>query len=116
MLTNSFLDLAVKGNADEVDVRQEEKVVDVLVIQEAAEEATKQGAGSNHALDDAGDIYEMFSELETEVGPEIEIRVIRWAMPYVVESSEFKERPQVRLTLPIPRATPTKNRTRSQTS
>lgn len=101
-----------------MDIGQEEETADVLVLQEAATEAVRQGVGSSQAAGDVGDIAELFSELEAKAGPEVETRAPRRAKASIVESleSEPKERSQTQLALLGPRATPTKKMTRSQTS
>lgn len=57
--------------------------------------------GSNHAPEDVGNISEMFSELETEVGLKLEMMAPHQARLSGVESSKSEEKPQVRLALPI---------------
>ncbi|KAB2625706.1 hypothetical protein D8674_017366 [Pyrus ussuriensis x Pyrus communis] len=113
VIANSFLDLTSQGNLDEVVVGPKEEVADTLVLQETAAKTARQEAGSSHVPKNARDIYVMFSELETEAGPEANTRVPHCARSAVVESSDFepKVRPQARLNLPTLRATPTKKRT-----
>ncbi|KAB2617162.1 hypothetical protein D8674_013031 [Pyrus ussuriensis x Pyrus communis] len=84
------------SNLDEMDVGPEEEVVDALVLQEAATEAVKQEAGSSHVPEDTADIFAIFSEAP------------RWPKFTVMESfdSKLEVRPQARLNLPAPRATP----------
>lgn len=50
---------------------------------------------SSHASGDAGDIFELFRELKTKAGLEMEIRAPSQARSSMVESSKFepKERP-----------------------
>ncbi|KAM2482929.1 uncharacterized protein [Malus domestica] len=109
---------SAQGNPDEVHVMLNEEVVDALVLHEAAVEAARQEVGSSHVPEDVGVISEMFSESETKAGPEEETRAPCRARSTVVESSdsELEGRPRAKLDLPAPRTTPTKKRTRSQTS
>ncbi|KAM1179919.1 hypothetical protein ACFX13_019378 [Malus domestica] len=60
----------------------------------------------------------MFSESETEARPEVETSVRHRARSVVVEflDSEPKWRSQARLYIPVLKSTPTKKKTRSQTS
>ncbi|KAB2626235.1 S2-RNase [Pyrus ussuriensis x Pyrus communis] len=64
-------------------------------------EAARQGPGSNQAAGEAGDISELFSDSEAEVGPEVEMWAPWWARVTVMETSESKpdEKPQPRLAL-----------------
>ncbi|KAM1305559.1 hypothetical protein ACFX2F_023079 [Malus domestica] len=68
--------------------------------------------GSSQVAGDAGDISNLFNDSEAEAGPEVEARVT------VVESSEYEpdEKPQPQLALPSLKATPTKKKTKAQTS
>ncbi|KAB2634778.1 hypothetical protein D8674_038198 [Pyrus ussuriensis x Pyrus communis] len=107
-----------ENNFYEAGVELEEETADALVLQEAAAEVARQKAGSSHVHEDVKNISKMFSESETEAGPEVETRALRWARSAVVESSNSKPE-RVSKAKPdssAPRATPTKKITRSQTS
>ncbi|KAM1011536.1 hypothetical protein ACFX2J_046570 [Malus domestica] len=96
--------LITQCNTEEVDVEPEKKVVDALVLQEAAAKAARQKVDSSHGPKDTGNISEMSSESETEAGPEVETRVPCRARSYVVKSFDSKPegRPQARHDPPTP--------------
>ncbi|KAM1018318.1 hypothetical protein FF1_039802 [Malus domestica] len=71
--------LIVEGHAEKVDVGPKEEVADALVLQEVAAKVARQGARSNHAARDAGDISELFGDSEDEAGPNMEIQAPRHA-------------------------------------
>ncbi|KAB2625669.1 hypothetical protein D8674_017329 [Pyrus ussuriensis x Pyrus communis] len=75
-----------------------------------ADPVARKETGFSHVLEDAGNIFEMFSESETELGPEVETRASRRVMYAVVESfdSNPEGRSQARLDPPTLRATPAK--------
>lgn len=78
----------------------------------------RQEAGSSQAGEDTGDISELFGDIKVEAEPYVETWVARWIRSTMVEFSEFEpeEKPAPQLALPGPRATPTRKRTRAQTS
>lgn len=98
-----------------MDVGEEEEANDALVLQQAVTEATKQGAGFSHVIDNPGDISEMLSDSEIEAGPEVKTKASRQVRSVVMESLDFEpeRKPQARPNLPALRATLTKRRTRS---
>lgn len=71
-----------------MDVRQEKEVADAFVLQVAVAEASRQGAGSSHVLDNAGGISKMFNDLKIEAGPKVETRAFCRARSAIVESSD----------------------------
>lgn len=62
-----------------MDVGLEDEAAYALVLQEVTAEAARQGVRSSKDAGDAGDISELFSESEADVGPEVETRAPRWA-------------------------------------
>ena len=94
-----------------MDVGLDEEVADVLVLQEAAAEVVRQDAGSSHAAGETGEIFELFGDSKGEEQP-------RRMRATIVEFSESKpdEQLQPQLFLLGSQATPTRNRTRAQTS
>lgn len=98
-----------------MDIALEEEVVNAVILQEAAAEAARQGAGSSQAAGDTEDISELFRDSEVEAGPKVETSAPRRARATIMESSDsrLEERPQAQLALPGLRETPTKKRTKS---
>ncbi|KAB2631320.1 TMV resistance protein N-like [Pyrus ussuriensis x Pyrus communis] len=95
-----------------------ENVEDTLVLKEAAAEATRQKTGSSHAAGYVEDLFELFGDFEGEAEPVLETRAPRRTRASVVETSESEpeEQPRAQLSIPGPRATPTKKMTRAQAS
>lgn len=83
-----FFNLVAQGNIDMVVIEQEEEVVDKLVLEEAAAEATRQKTGSSHAAGDANDLSELFGDFEGEVEPVAETRASKRVRVTIVVTSE----------------------------
>ncbi|KAM1965837.1 hypothetical protein ACFX15_046122 [Malus domestica] len=104
--------LLIISNTEEVNVGLDEEAEEAFILQKVAAEAERQGAG------DGGDFSKLFGDSEDEVEPEVEVWAIRWARITVVETleSKAKERARAQLSIPGLRATPTKKRTKAQSS
>ena len=86
-------------------VRQDEDVADAFILQEAAIEAKRQGAGEGI------NVSELLGDYEGEAEPIVEPRAMRRTRSTIVETSESepKERPRAQLSITGSRATPSKN-------
>lgn len=105
-------ELAAQCNIEEVNVGQDEEATNAFILQEATVEVAKQSVGEGK------DVSKLFRDSEDEAEIIVEPWVTLRTQAMVVKTSEFEpdERSRAQLSILGPRATPTKKRTRAQTS
>ncbi|XP_070677798.1 uncharacterized protein [Malus domestica] len=103
---------SAQGNTKAVEVGLEEEAVCAFVFQEVAVEAERQGA------EEGKDVSKVLRDSEGEVELVVETQATWRTRAMVVESSESgpEQRPRAQLSIPGLQATPTKKRTKAQTS
>ncbi|KAM1125203.1 hypothetical protein ACFX2B_040027 [Malus domestica] len=111
------LKLSTQGNPKEVVVGPKKEAGNELVLQEVTATTTMQEASSNHALEDTENIYEMFSESKSKVGPEANTKAPYRASPSAIKSSDFEpeRRSKARHVVSTLGASPLRKTTKSQT-